>query len=114
MNLNLKFAKGNTDFFCTLNQRVSGYFKSNSIDRTANLEMFVKTIFMFTLYFAPYFLMISGAVSNLWAMFGLCLVMGLGVAGIGLSVMHDANHGSYSSKPWVNNILGFSLNVIGG
>lgn len=114
MNLNLKFAKGDTDFFFTLNQRVSAYFKSNRIERTANVEMFVKTAFMFTLYFAPYFLMISGVVSNLLAMFGLCLVMGLGVAGIGLSVMHDANHGSYSSKAWVNNLLGMSLNIIGG
>ncbi|HTH55454.1 MAG TPA: acyl-CoA desaturase [Cyclobacteriaceae bacterium] len=114
MNINIKFAKGNTEFFGTLNQRVNAYFKSNSIERTANIEMFVKTIFMFTLYFIPYFLMISGLVSNLWAMFGLCIVMGLGVAGIGLSVMHDANHGSYSSKMWVNNLLGTSLNLIGG
>jgi len=114
MNLNLKFAKGNTDFFSTLNQRVGAYFKSNSIERTANMEMLVKTVFMFTLYFAPYFLIITGVVSNPWAMFGMCLVMGLGVAGIGLSVMHDANHGSYSSKAWVNNLLGTSLNLIGG
>jgi linoleoyl-CoA desaturase len=40
--------------------------------------------------------------------------MGFGIAGIGLSVMHDANHGAYSNKPWVNNLLGFSLNLVGG
>jgi linoleoyl-CoA desaturase len=114
MNLNLKFAKGNSEFFGTLSQRVNAYFKLNSIERTANVEMVVKTTFMFTLYFAPYLLMITGVVSNLWAMFGLCLVMGLGVAGIGLSVMHDANHGSYSPKAWVNNLLGISLNLVGG
>jgi len=28
--------------------------------------------------------------------------------------MHDANHGSYSSKNWINNLLGISLNVISG
>jgi linoleoyl-CoA desaturase len=114
MNLNLKFAPGKADFFLTLNQRVNSYFKTNGIERTANTEMIVKTIFMFTLYFTPYFILITGTVTNIWAMFGMCVLMGLGTAGIGLSVMHDANHGSYSSKSWVNNFLGFSLNLIGG
>ena len=40
--------------------------------------------------------------------------MGFGLAGIGMSIMHDANHGAYSSKPWVNNLLGLSLNIVGG
>jgi linoleoyl-CoA desaturase len=41
-------------------------------------------------------------------------VMGIAVGGIGLSVMHDANHGAYSQKQWVNNLLGLSLNIVGG
>jgi len=94
MNLNLKFAPGKADFFTTLSQRVNAYFKTNNIERTANTEMIVKTVFMFFLYFVPYFILISGVVPTLWGMLGLCLVMGLGKAGIGLSVMHDANHGS--------------------
>jgi linoleoyl-CoA desaturase len=40
--------------------------------------------------------------------------MGFGVAGIGLAVMHDANHGAYSNKPWLNNLIGYSLNMVGG
>ncbi len=40
--------------------------------------------------------------------------MGLGKAGIGLSVMHDANHGAYSRKKWINSIVGYSLNLVGG
>jgi linoleoyl-CoA desaturase len=28
--------------------------------------------------------------------------------------MHDACHGSYSAKKWVNNFLGYSLNALGG
>ncbi|GGA97648.1 fatty acid desaturase [Puia dinghuensis] len=28
--------------------------------------------------------------------------------------MHDANHGSYSSRKWVNKILGLTLNALGG
>jgi linoleoyl-CoA desaturase len=39
--------------------------------------------------------------------------MGLGTVGIGLSVMHDANHGAYARKPWVNVAIGYSINLIG-
>jgi len=28
--------------------------------------------------------------------------------------MHDANHGSYSSRKWVNELLGLTLNALGG
>jgi len=114
LNLNLKFANRQQDFFVTLNQRVSAHFKNNKIERTANSEMIVKTIFMFSLYLIPYFLLIGGITSNPWVMLGLCMVMGFGMAGIGLSIMHDANHGAYSNKPWVNNLLGLSLNLVGG
>lgn len=114
INLNLKFSSHQKDFFVTLNQRVNAYFKNNKIERTANTEMVIKTIFMFSLYLIPYFLLISGITQNGWVMLGLCAVMGLGMAGIGLSIMHDANHGSYSNKPWVNNLLGLSLNLVGG
>jgi linoleoyl-CoA desaturase len=110
----IRFSTGGADFVHTLNQRVNDYFKSNNISRHANLEMKVKTFTMFAIYFVPYFLMITGVVSNIWVMLALCLAMGMGIAGIGLSVMHDANHGGYSKKPWVNNLLGFSLNLVGG
>jgi linoleoyl-CoA desaturase len=114
MKQNLKFASHQQEFFATLSQRVNQYFKTNGIERTANFEMVFKTIFMFLLYFIPYFFAMSGAVTNKWSLFMLCIVMGLGLAGIGLSVMHDANHGAYSNKAWVNNLLGFSLNLVGG
>ncbi len=114
LNLNLKFANRQQEFFLTLNQRVNAYFKTNQLERTGNSEMVFKTIFMFSLYFVPYFLLISGITTNPWMLLGLCVIMGLGIAGIGLSVMHDANHGAYSNKPWVNNVLGLSLNLVGG
>lgn len=110
----IRFPSAGADFFSTLNQRVNEYFKSNKISRYANTEMKVKTITMYCIYLIPYFLMITGVVSNIWAMFGLCVIMGFGIAGIGLSIMHDANHGGYSKKGWVNDLLGFSLNIVGG
>jgi linoleoyl-CoA desaturase len=113
-NTAIRFSPMRADFFITLNRRVNEYFKSNNISRYANGEMKVKTAFMYSMYWIPFLVMMSSLVTNPWAMFGLCLVMGVGLAGIGLSVMHDANHGAYSSKRWVNNLLGFSLNMVGG
>jgi linoleoyl-CoA desaturase len=40
--------------------------------------------------------------------------MGLGLAGIGMSVMHDANHSAYSSNKRINFLIGHTLNLIGG
>ena len=110
----IRFASTRADFFSTLNQRVNEYFKSQNLSRYANAEMKIKTFVMFAIYLIPYFIMITGVVTNLWIMLLLTVVMGLGIAGIGLSVMHDANHGGYSNKSWVNNLLGFSLNIVGG
>lgn len=109
----IKFSNENREFFIALNKRVNDYFRSNSIDRHGNAEMIVKTIAMVALYFAPYALVVSGIVVNIYAILGLVIVMGLGLAGIGLSVMHDANHGAYSRNTSLNNIIGYSMNLIG-
>ncbi len=107
------FAKTGLDFTAILNKRVNEYFKTNEVTRHATPEMIVKSIIMFTLYFGPYALIVSGAVTGMGWMILLAIVMSLGLAGIGLSVMHDANHGAYSKKKWVNTLVGYSLNLIG-
>jgi linoleoyl-CoA desaturase len=43
----------------------------------------------------------------------LCGLLGYTFACVGFSVMHDANHGSYSTKPLVNDFLGLSMNFMG-
>ena len=109
----ITFATTYRDFVTTLNKRVSDYFKINNISRHANPEMVIKTIVMFSLYLIPYFLIVTSAVSNITGLIGLVVIMGFGLAGIGLSVMHDANHGAYSNKAWINTFIGYSLNFVG-
>ncbi len=74
--------------------------------------MVVKTITLLTLTFVPYGIIMSGRLSA-WPMLGLAIVMGIGLAGIGFSVSHDALHGAYSSKPWVNRLIGLSFDLCG-
>ena len=103
-----------SDFVKTLRKRVDSYFKENSLPKTGGLTAKIKAVFMLAAYTVPYFLMLFGVITNAWAMLGMSVMMGLGMAGIGLSVMHDANHGSFSSKSWLNKVAGFSLNFLGG
>jgi linoleoyl-CoA desaturase len=109
----LKFANNNRDFTVTLNKRVNDYFKANNINKQGNAEMVIKTVFMFSLYLIPYFLVVSSVITGTAGLIGMVVVMGLGLAGIGLSVMHDANHAAYSKKNWVNATIGYSLNFLG-
>ncbi len=101
------------EFFRTLKGRIGEYFETNNITRYGDWRMVVKTIAMLLLFFAPYTLMITGTVSNPGGMYLIWLIMGLGMAGIGMGVMHDANHGSYSRKKWVNRYLGKTANLVG-
>lgn len=101
------------DFTITLNSRVNEYFKTRNIGKHGNAEMVVKTICMFSAYLIPYILIITGVITGFWPLMMSVLIMSAGLAGIGLSVMHDANHGAYSNHKWVNTILGYSLNLVG-
>jgi linoleoyl-CoA desaturase len=109
----VKFATTYRDFSATLNKRVGEYFVLGKISRHANGEMIRKTVVMFCLYLIPYALITASLVTSTWGLIGLALIMGIGLAGIGLAVMHDANHGAYSNKPWVNTMMGYSLNFVG-
>lgn len=114
MASDIKFVnKSGSEFFATLRQRVDDYFNKNKLKKSGNYQMILKTIAMLALYFIPYGLIMSNMFSG-WIMLLLAGVMGLGMAGIGLSIMHDANHGSYSSSPRMNKIIGQTLNLIGG
>ena len=110
---NARFARKDVhNFFPIIRQRVNEYFEKNNIKRTGNRELHVKTILMFALYFVPYALVLMQLFSIPLMLF-CYMVMGLGQAGIGLCVMHDANHGSYSKRKWLNQIMQYSTDLIG-
>ncbi|MEZ4937357.1 MAG: acyl-CoA desaturase [Crocinitomicaceae bacterium] len=107
-------AQKKSDFVLTLNERVSNYFKENKISKYGNYRMYLKALFMFALYLTPYFFLVLGGFTNIWIIVGLYATMGVGMAGIGLSVMHDACHGTFSKIPWINTIMSYSMNMLGG
>jgi linoleoyl-CoA desaturase len=84
-------------FFITLNKRVNNHFKDLKIATTGNWKLYVKTLIMFLLFFTPYFVILFSNFGSLIKL-GLCIIMGIGMAGVGMNVMHDGNHGSFSKK----------------
>jgi linoleoyl-CoA desaturase len=110
----IKFSEThNEEFYKILRTRVMDYFKSTGKSRHGNAKMVIKTITMFALYFAPFALLLTIIDSNLIGYLAW-VIMGFGMAGIGLSVMHDANHGAYSKNDLVNKWVGCIILAIGG
>ncbi|MGY5351773.1 fatty acid desaturase family protein [Wenyingzhuangia sp. IMCC45533] len=103
----------NNLFFKTLNQRVNKYFRDNNLKRTGNWVLYTKAAGMFALLFVPYFMLMLVDMSH-WLRLFMCVIMGFGMAGVGMNVMHDSNHGSFSSKWWINQLLGNSIYILAG
>lgn len=109
----VSFNNRNNLFFTTLKSNVDQYFSKHQLKKTGNLSLYTKTFVLIPLavllYLAQLFLNLPVGLSILFA-----AILGATLASIGFNVMHDACHGSYSSKKWVNEMLGLSLNALGG
>lgn len=110
----IRFNNANRSFYLTAKKRVDEYFKENNISRYGNYNMVIKSIFMFTLYFTPFILLILNVFDSFWVQSILWAIAGLGMSGIGLSIMHDANHGAYSRNAKLNALMCRSMNFVGG
>lgn len=74
--------------------------------------MILKSLFYLGTYAATYTAVVLGAFQ--WPI-AIILWMSLGAltAGIGFNIGHDANHGAYSAKGFVNDIMGASFLLLG-
>lgn len=114
MKTNIRFTpQSNRSFHSDLNAAVNNYFKEKNISKHADLRMYSKSFILLSGYFLPYLIILTVPLP-LWAMWLLCIPMGFALAGIGMSIMHDSCHGSYSSKPWLNELMSYSMYVVGG
>jgi linoleoyl-CoA desaturase len=110
----VKFNNSEATFFITLRKRVDAYFKDNNLKLTGDFRLHLKTIVLFTTFLSGYIFLIFFTPSSTLLSLFICALMGLNVASIGFNVMHDGAHGSYSSRKWINEVMGYSLNALGG
>jgi linoleoyl-CoA desaturase len=104
----ITFSNSNNDFYQSLKDEVEEYF----VKKTGDWRLFSKTIILVSSAIGLYLMIMFGNVNN-WAALAMCAVLGLTLASVGFSVMHDANHGSYSTRPRLNDFLGLTLNAMG-
>jgi linoleoyl-CoA desaturase len=100
-------------FFPTLKKRVDQYFAHRELSKLGNVRLFVKTLVLLLAYIGPFIALLTWTPGWIVSLL-LWTVMGLGMAGVGMSVMHDANHGAYSSNRVVNWCMAHMLNLLGG
>jgi linoleoyl-CoA desaturase len=108
--------KDDRDFGIAVRKRVHTYFKSNKISRLGDYRIWIKVFVLPLIYLVSFgILMSNNFTSNLLIFYGLWVVMGIGLAGSGLGIMHDACHGALSKKKWVNDFIGtLVLSLAGG
>ncbi len=112
---NIHFNRNGKQFHIELRKRVDKYFHDNNIPKTGNSNMFVKTTILFSAYLIPYFILVFQVFDQKIIWLFIAAIMGIAMAGIGMSVMHDANHGSYSKNNTFNRLLGyFSIGMLAG
>lgn len=112
---NLKFISNDPkqkQFGIALRQNVNAYFRDKGISNKGNATMFFKAIIMLAIYMSPFVLILTLSM-NAWVALLFVILMGVGEAGVGMSVMHDAAHGAFSNKQRVNSLFASSMNLLG-
>ncbi|MEP6711565.1 MAG: acyl-CoA desaturase [Ferruginibacter sp.] len=108
----ITFNNTNNQFYQSLKSSVDAYFKDNNIQKTGDWRLFSKSFILIgsaVLAYACLMLVNMGVIPALL----LCILSGLLYSSIGFSVMHDANHGSYSPNQKLNDFMGLSANALG-
>lgn len=109
----VSFNNKHADFYKAINAEADHYFSSRGIAKTGNVHLYIKSIVLLTSAILIYWAILSFKMPwYLTATLGLAL--GFVSACIGFNIMHDANHGSYSSRKWINETLSLTMNALGG
>ena len=113
MGYKVTFNNKNKVFFNALKAEVDAYFERSGLKKTGNWRLYTKTMILIPAAVGIYLTLMM--VDMHWALSSLLwVVFGLNMAAIGFNVMHDACHGSFSTRNWVNEIFGLTNNFLGG
>lgn len=100
------------EFYNELKTKVKDHFETNNISDKGNRHLYSKTIILFVAWIAAYSLILFVA-QSLRAVIGSYILFWLIGGLIGFNVMHDGGHGGYSKKKWLNQLMGYSMNLLG-
>lgn len=101
------------DLHADLKREVAEHLRRSGRPARGGWAMRAKTAAMLAWLAGSYLALLLLPVPG-WTAPLLALSVGLAIAGVGFNVMHDANHGTLSSRRWVNRTFAFAADLIGG
>src|SRR5579863_4061807 len=106
------FNNSNNTFFQSVKRSADAYFTRENLKRTGNWKLYLKAWILIPTAVGIYLFLLLGQYGSrpgilASTLFGLTLVC------IAFNVMHDACHGSFSQKKWLNSIMGLTMNALG-
>jgi linoleoyl-CoA desaturase len=107
----MKF-RGRGELRALLDERVAEVLADEQFMRRAYRRLWVKTAAVLLTLVVSYLYLLLAA----WSVVGMlasATILGLSVAGVGFTIMHDANHGGYSTSRRANALASYSLDLIG-
>jgi linoleoyl-CoA desaturase len=109
----VRFANDHKLFTAALKSKVSNYFTKNNLRQVGDFRLYIKTIVFISTAAICYTVLMLNVLPN-WAALLMCALLGISFSGIGFNIMHDGGHNSYSDKKWINELMAYSLNLLGG
>jgi linoleoyl-CoA desaturase len=100
-------------FHADVKRRAAAYFEATGRVPWGGRAMHVKTGAILAWFAGSYVALLLLGDASAWLAAALTISVALATAGIGFSVMHDANHGAYSRSAVVNRAWGLALDFVG-
>jgi linoleoyl-CoA desaturase len=108
----VRFAR-DTGFHAALKRGAAGYFEGSGRASSGGAAMHAKTAIILAWFGASYGVLLALGGTSGWLAAGLTLSLAFATAGIGFSIMHDANHGAYARRAAANRAWALTLDFIG-
>lgn len=105
--------KSNSEFQTEVRKRVRAYLKENGKSGLADFRFYFKAFANLAMYLVPFVFFLSGYQSFAWTTL-LWAITGIGMAGVGMNLMHDALHNTVVRSEWVNRKMGAVLYMLAG
>ena len=108
----VKFSKPDS-FMTALRQRTDEYFELTKQSKRDHPRMYVKTIVILSWLMVSYVAIVFWA--STWPAAVLATIsLGIAMAAVGFNIQHDGGHGAYSKYQWVNRLMAYTLDMLGG
>ncbi len=105
--------KSKSEFQSEVRKRVRAYFKENQKSMLADYRYYFKAVANLAIYLVPFVVFLMG-----YQGFGMTTLLwtitGVGMAGVGMNLMHDALHNTVTRNEWINRKIGASIYMLSG